>query len=200
MTAGAFDIPIHTKNISTRDFAVRTERSERMDHPQHPQQHQKERQTIQPPMLGAAALLAACATVWFALQESLADGMRLAPCMHFYVSALLPLLLYDHILAPARSKNMWALLAVHAGVMLFAFPFARASVSARLHVLVLGLCLVLAHRQAHRGWRFLLALAAAANSAASVYALAHFPAAAFLYYHVSFALVFAALVLMLYAH
>lgn len=197
MTAGAFDIPIHTKNISTRDFAVRTERPE---HQQHPQQHQKERPTIQPPMLGAAALLAACLTVWFALQESLADGMRVAPCMHFYVSALLPLLLYDHILAPARSKNMWALLAVHAGVMIFAFPFGRAFVSARLHVLVLGLCLVLAHGQAHRGWRFLLALAAAANSAVSVYAHAQHPAAAFLYYHFSFALLFAALVLMLYAH
>jgi len=200
MTAGAFDIPIHTKNISTRDFAVRPE-----NHPQHPQhsQHQKERPahtSMQPPMLGAAALLVAFLTVWFALQEALADGMRVASCMHFYVSALLPLLLYDHILAPARSRNMWALLAVHAGVMLFAFPFARASVSARLHVLVLGLVLCLAHRQAHRGWRFVLALAAAANSAASVYALAHFPAAAFLYYHVSFALLFAALVLMLYAH
>lgn len=198
MTAGAFDIPIHTKNISTRDFAVRPEHQ----HQQHPHQHQKERPAhppMHPPLLGAAALLAAGLTVWFALQESLADGMRVASCIHFYVSALLPLLLYDHILAPARSKNMWALLAVHAGVMLFAYPYGRAVVSARLHVLVLVLGLVLAHRQAHRGWRCLLALAASANSAVSLYALAQNPAAAFLYYHVSFALLFAAVVLMLYA-
>ena len=151
-------------------------------------------------MLDTFAILAACLTVWFALQESLADGVRVASCIHFYVSALLPLLLYDHILAPARSKNVWALLAVHAGVMLFAFPFGREVVSVRLHVLVLVLGLVLAHRQGQRGWQCLLALAASGNSALSVYALAQHPAAAVLYYHVSFALLFAAVVLMLYAH
>ena len=201
MTAGAFDIPIHTKNISTRDFNVRPE------HPAHPA-HQKERpphlshltnRTL-PPMHGAAALLAASLTVWFALQESQTHGIRVAACIHFYVSALLPLLLYDHILAPAHSSNVWTLLVVHAGVVLFAHPDDRAVVSARLHLLVLALCLGLAYRHAHRGWEDLLALVASANSAVSLYVLSQHPESAALYYHASFVLLFAAVVLMLYAH
>lgn len=192
MTAGAFDIPIHTKNISTRDFAVRPE------HGNDPPPGRKERQT-HPTMHGAASLLAACMTVWYALQESLADGMHVASCIHFYVSALLPLLLYDHILAPSHGKNMWALVAVHAGVMLFAYPYDRAFVSIRLHVLVLVLCLVLAYRQTHHGWRYLIALATSGNSVLSLYALAVHPPA-FLYYHISFVLLFSAVVLLLYAH
>jgi len=193
MTAGAFDIPIHTKNISTRDFAVRAEHDAPVGRKERP---------VHPPIYGAAALLVACMTVWYALQETLADGWHVASCIHFYVSALLPMLLYDHILAPSRSKNMWALLAVHVGGMLFAYPHGRAFVSARLHVLVLAVCLVLAYgqAQAHRSWQHALAAAASLNSALSVYAHAQHPAATALYYHVSFMLLFTAVVLMLYAH
>jgi hypothetical protein len=70
MTAGAFDVPIHTKNISTRDFAVRAEQDApvgRRERPPHP------------PLAGAAAVLVACLTVWRALQDAPADGVRAAP-------------------------------------------------------------------------------------------------------------------------
>ena len=95
MTICAFDIPIHTKNISTRDFAVRSE-----------QEVQVHRKQANPPIYGLAALLVCCMTLWYALQETLAEGMHVASCIHFYVSALTPLLLYDHILTPNWHSNL----------------------------------------------------------------------------------------------
>jgi hypothetical protein len=193
MTAGAFDVPIHTKNISTRDFAVRAE---------HDAPAPRRERAVHPPLCGAAALLVACMTVWHALQDSPAHGVRVAACVHFYVSGLVPMLLYDHILAPARSRHMWALLAVHVGVMLFAHPLDRAFVSVRLHLLLLALCVGLAYGQAHarHTWQNALAACASLNSALSVYLLAQHPDAAALYYHGSFMLLFTAVVLLLYAH
>jgi len=194
MTICAFDIPIHTKNISTRDFAVRSEQEVQVCRKQTPHAN--------PPIYGAAALLACCMTVWYALQETLADGMHMASCIHFYVGALTPLLLYDHILTPARSKNMWVLVLVHSANMLFAYPYDREFVSSRLHVLVLGLCAIITYRQAqaHHGWKHALAVSVGLNSAVSLYTHAQHPAASFLYYHVSFVLLFTAVVLMLYTH
>jgi hypothetical protein len=96
----AFDIPIHTKNISTRDFAMRPESDAPVSRKERP-----------PAVHVAAAILASCMTVWYALQQTLADGVHLASCLHFYVAAIVPMLLYDHILAPSRSRNMWVLLA-----------------------------------------------------------------------------------------
>ena len=191
MTICAFDIPIHTKNISTRDFAVRSD-----------QEVQVHRRPANPSMVGPAALLVCCMTLWYALQETLAQGMHVASCIHFYVSALAPLLLYDHILTPSRSKNMWALVVVHVAGMIFAYPYDREFVSARLCVVVLGLCLTLAykHAQAHHDWQDALAASASLNGAVSLYMHAQHPAASFLYYHASFVLLFAALVLLLYAH
>jgi hypothetical protein len=191
MTICAFDIPIHTKNISTRDFAVRSE-----------QEVQVYRKHANPSMCGAAALLVCCMTVWYALQETLADGMHMASCIHFYVSSLTPLLLYDHILTPSRSKHMWALVIVHVASMLFAHPHDREFVSARLYVVALVLCLVITYRQAQaqREWQYVLAASASLNSAVSLYVRAQNPAASFVYYHASFVLLFAALVLLLYAH
>lgn len=191
MTICAFDIPIHTKNISTRDFAVRSD-----------QEVQVHRKQASPPMYGFAALLVCCLTLWYALQQTLAQGMHVASCIHFYVGALTPLLLYDHILTPSRSKHMWALVVVHIANMVFAYPYDREFVSLRLHVVVLGLCLTLAYSyaQAHHAWQDVLAGSASLNSAVSLYMYTQHPAASFLYYHASFVLLFAALVLLLYAH
>ena len=191
MTMCAFDIPIHTKNISTRDFAVRSE-----------QEVQVHRKQANPPIYGLAALLVCCMTLWYALQETLAEGMHVASCIHFYVSALTPLLLYDHILTPSRSKSMWALVLVHIASMIFAYPYDREFLSARLYLVVLALCLVISykHAQAHRDWKYVLAGSASLNSAVSLYMHAQHPAASFLYYHASFVLLFTALVLLLYAH
>ena len=194
MTICAFDIPIHTKNISTRDFAVRSEQEIQVCRKQAPHTH--------PPMYWAAALLVCCMTVWYALQETLADGMHLASCIHFYVSALTPLLLYDHILAPSRSRNMWALVVVHVASMIFAYPYEREFLSSRLYVVVLVLCLFLAYSQAqpHYSWQHVLAVSASVNGAVSLYMHAQHPAVSFSYYHLSFVLLCVALVLMLYAH
>ena len=191
MTICAFDIPIHTKNISTRDFAVRSE-----------QEVQVHRKQANPPMYGLAALLVCCMTVWYALQQSLADGMHIASCIHFYVSAITPLLLYDHILAPARSKDVWALVAVHIANMLFAYPYNREFLSSRLHVLVLVICLTITYKQTQpqHGWQHMLGAFASINSAVSLYMHVQHPAASFLYYHISFVLLFTALVLVLYTH
>ena len=72
-------------------------------------------------MHACAVLLASSMTVWYALQQSFTVGMHLAPCIQFYVAAVVPLLLYEHILAPSRSKNMWVLLVLHVGSMLLFF-------------------------------------------------------------------------------
>ena len=153
-------------------------------------------------MCGAAVLLVCCMTVWYALQETLADGMHAASCMHFYVSALTPLLLYDHILAPARSRNMWALVVVHIASMIFAYPYDRQFLSSRLYAVVLVLCLYITyeHVQPHYNWQHVLSLSASVNGVVSLYVHAQHPAASFSYYHLSFVLLFTALVLMLYAH
>lgn len=191
MTICAFDIPIHTKNISTRDFAVRSE-----------QELHVCRKQANPSMCWAAALLVCCMTVVYALQETLTDGMHIASCIHFYVSALTPLLLYDHILTPSRSKNVWTLVVVHISNMLFAYPYDREFLSSRLYVVVLVLCLILVYRQAQapHDWHYVLAVSASLNSAVSLYTHAQNPPASFVYYHASFVLLFAAVVLMLYAH
>ena len=189
MTMCAFDIPIHTKNISTRDFALRPESDVQVNRKERP-----------PAVHVAAAILAACMTVSYALQQSLAAGVHLASCMQFYVAALVPMLLYDHILAPSRSKHVWSLLVLHVGSMLFAYPYDRDSVSVRLHALVLVLGLAVVYRQwllpQHAHW---LPLAAVCNSAVSLAMHAHSPAASLLYYNVSFALLVAALVALVYA-
>ena len=186
----AFDIPIHTKNISTRDFAVRPETDAQV--------HRKERP---PAMHVCAALFASSLTVWYALQLSLTVGMHLASCIEFYVAAVVPLLLYDHILAPSRSKNMWALLVLHVGSMLLAYPYDHDLVSLRLHALVLLVSLTLQYQQwppAHN-YTNLLAVAAILNSAASMLMHAEHPQDSSLHYHVSFVLLFASVVVMLYA-
>ena len=191
MTMSAFDIPIHNKNISTRDFA-------RPELPKDAPVHRKDRQRAMP---AAAALLASSMTVWFALQETLGDGAHAASCIHFYVAAVLPMLLYDHILTPSRSKNVWALLAMHVGTMLFAYPYDRAFVSFRLHVLVLAVSLLVVYTHGPGGRQLQLGLAAAAslNSLVSLGMYAQDPVAALSYYHLSFVLLFAAVLAMLYA-
>lgn len=189
MTMCAFDIPIHTKNISTRDFAMRPESDVQVNRKERP-----------PAIHVAAAILASCMTVSYALQQSLASGVQLASCIQFYVSALVPMLLYDHILAPSRSKNVWALLVLHAGGMLFAYPYDREFVSFRLHALVLVLATAVLYRQWPQSTNshYVLALALACNSAISLVTYAQNPPASFLYYHVSFVLLVAALLGMVY--
>lgn len=185
----AFDIPIHTKNISTRDFALRPESDMQVNRKERP-----------PAMHVVAAVLASCMTVWFALQQSLVDGVHLAACMQFYVSTVTPMLLYDHVLAPSRSRNVWVLLVLHIGCMLFAYPYDREFVSLRLHALVLVLGLALVYRQSpqpHHA-QYLLPLAAICNGTVSLVMHVQHPGASFLYYHASFALLVAALIVVVY--
>jgi hypothetical protein len=190
MTMSAFDIPIHNKNISTRDFA-------RPELPKDAPVHRKERHHATPV---AAVLLASSMTVWYALHEALTVGLHAASCIHFFAAALLPMLLYDHILAPSRSRNVWALLAMHVGSMLFAYPYHGAFVSLRLHVLVLAIALFVVYAQVPT--RHLLqhtvGVLASVNSLVSVCMYAHNPAAAPSYCNLSFVLLFAAVVVMLY--
>lgn len=189
----AFDIPIHTKNISTRDFAMRVESD-----PPPEKVSRKERHA---PIHVTAALVASCMTVWYALQKTLTDDMHLASCIHFYVAAVVPMLLYDHILTPSRSKNMWVLLVLHVGGMLFAYPYDREYVSFRLHALLLGLALVGVYKQelpVHSS-QYLLAVGSSANSAVSLCIYTQYAEASSLYYHASFVLLFVATVLILYA-
>lgn len=184
----AFDIPIHTKNISTRDFAVRPESDVQVNRKERP-----------PAIHVAAAIIASCMTVVYALEQSLTDRVHLATCIQFYVSALVPMLLYDHILAPLRSKNVWALLVLHVGCMLFAYPYDREFVSFRLHALVLVVGASVLYRQCPQPHsHYVLALALICNSAISLVTHAQNPAASFLYYHVSFVLLVAALIGMVY--
>lgn len=189
----AFDIPIHTKNISTRDFAMRAEIEPPLEKICRKERHA--------PIHVTAALVASCMTVWYALQGTLTDGMHLASCIHFYVAAVVPMLLYDHILTPSRSKNMWVLLVLHVGGMLFAYPYDRDYISLRFHVLLLGLALVCIykHGPAVHSSQYLLAIGSSANSAVSLCIYAQYAEASFLYYHASFVLLFVAVVLMLYA-
>jgi hypothetical protein len=186
----AFDIPIHTKNISTRDFAVRHDSDA-------PVSCKKER----PHAAHVAwAALVSTLTLSFVLRQALRGELHVAACIEFYVAVLLPLVLYDHILCPSRSSHMWALLVVHVGVMLFGYAPDADFLPARLHVLVLAVCVLLLYRQAHAHQRLLyvVAVAASVNSAVSLCLQARLASSTFAYYHASFVLLFGSVLSMLY--
>jgi hypothetical protein len=185
----AFDIPIHTKNISTRDFALR--------HDADAPVVKKER----PQVLHVAwPALVSTLSLCFALRQALRGRLHLAACVEFYVAALLPIVLYDHILRPARSSNMWAPVAVHVGVMLFGFAPDADVVSLRLHALALGVCALVLYRQAHahHKLRYVVAVAASANSAVSLCVHTLHASGAFVYYHVSFVVLLGSMLSLLY--
>ena len=185
----AFDIPIHTKNISTRDFAVRHEADAPVS--------KKERAPVSHVAWPA---LVSTLTLCFALRQALRGKLHLASCIEFYIAALLPIVLYDHILRPSRSSHMWALLVVHVGVMLFGYAPDADFVSLRLHALVLAVCVLILYRQAHAHSKlhFVVAVAASVNSAVSLCVHTLHASGAFLYYHASFVLLFASMLCMLY--
>jgi len=187
----AFDIPIHTKNISTRDFAVRQDADAPVS--------KKERPPSQTSHVAWAALLSAL-TVGFALRQALRGQLHLASIIEFYIAALLPLVLYDHILRPSRSAHMWAFLVVHVGFMLFGYAPDTEVVSPRLHVLVLGVCAALLYRQAqaHHRLQYVVAVAASFNSACSICVHTLDASGSFVYYHASFVWLFCALLSLLY--
>jgi hypothetical protein len=193
-TMSAFDIPIHTKTISTRDFAVRHEaeapaaRKERA-----PGAHVAWLHLAWPALVSTL-------TLCFALRQALRGRLHLASCIEFYVAALLPIVLYDHIRRPSRSSNMWAAVVVHVGVMLFGYAPDTEDVSARLHALVLGVCVLILYRQAqaHHKLAYILAVAASVNSAVSLGVHALHASSAFAYYHVSFVVLFGTVLSTLY--
>jgi hypothetical protein len=187
----AFDIPIHTKNISTRDFALR--------HDADAPAPKKERPPPQASHVAWLALLSVL-TLCFALRQALRGQLYLASLIEFYVAALPPVVLYDHILRPSRSAHMWAPLAVHVGCMLFGYAPDAEVVSARLHALVLGVCALVLYRQAHAQQRapFVVAVAASANSAVSLGLHALDASGSFVYYHASFVLLVGAMLALLY--
>jgi hypothetical protein len=118
------------------------------------------------------------------------------------VACLAPTLLYEHIATPSKGKHMWILLVVHIGNMLFGYPYDRAFLSFRLHVLVLALCVfvLLKHRQVLVKWQYVLATSACLYSACSVLMFAQAPEKSASHYHVSFMVLFTALVFLLYAY
>jgi hypothetical protein len=187
----AFDTPIHTKNISTRDFAVR--------HDAEAPASKKERASLQTSHVAWAALLSTL-TIGFALRQALRGQLHLASCIEFYIAGLLPVVLYDHILHPARSAHMWALLVVHVGFMLFGYAPDTEVVSPRLHALVLGVCVLLLYRQAHAHHRlqYVVAVAAGVNSVLSLCLHALHGSSTFVYYHVSFVVLFGCMLSLLY--
>ena len=190
-TMSPFDTPIHTKNISTRDFATS------LRHDTDAPVCKKERpQTSHV----AWAVLVSTLTLSFAVRQALRGSMHLAACIEFYIAALVPVVLYDHILRPARSSHTWALLVVHVGLMLFGYAPDADFLSVHLHVLLLFVCVFMLHRQAQAQHRlpYIVAVAASVNSAVSLALQARHASGTFVYYHVSFALLFSAILAMMY--
>ena len=190
----AFDIPIHTKNISTLDFAVRHDADAPVPKKERPQPSHVVWLHLAWPALVSTL------TLCFALRQQLRGTVHLASCIEFSIAALLPIVLYDHILRPSRSSHMWAAVVVHVGVMLFAYAPDTEDVSPRLHALVLGVAVLVLYRQApaHARLQYVVAVAASVNSAVSL-ALHTQPASStFLYYHVSFVVLFGSMLSMLY--
>jgi len=185
----AFDIPIHTKNISTRDFAVRHDTDA-------PVSCKKER----PPLHVAWPALVSTLTLCFALRQALRGKLHLASCIEFYLAALLPVVLYDHVLRPSRSANMWAVLVVHVGVMLFGYAPDADFVSARLTALVLGVCALVLNRQAraHHKLPYVLAVAASVNGAVALSLHTLHASSTSVYYHASFVVLVGSLLSLLY--
>jgi hypothetical protein len=125
-----FDAPMHGKHINIRDFSS----SSKYAHSIHEQDtavddcqggvHQKSRLWAVLSVFGASAM-----TLVYGQSVDASDWGPEAGLMHFFLAAFLPLRIYGRLSFPDKTHVVWPSLALHATVMLCAYPYERERVS-----------------------------------------------------------------------
>jgi hypothetical protein len=127
MSMNVFDVALHGKNISLRDFSGKVEArdSAGADAPN--------RAAVPRPGSTAHAMLCAAAmTLAYGVQRAAPDWDPLAGYVHFFLAAYLPMHVYARLTCGAKQAAVWPAVALHASVMLFAYPYDRAEISGGL--------------------------------------------------------------------
>ena len=124
MSMNVFDVALHGKNISLRDFTGKVEaRGDGAADAPH------RAAAVQRPAATAHAMLCAAAlTLAYGMQRAAQDWDPLAGYVHFFLAAYLPLHVYARLTCGAKQVAVWPAVALHASVMLFAYPYDRADI------------------------------------------------------------------------
>ena len=134
MSMNVFDVALHGKNISLRDFSGRVDSrgdGAGADAPHRASGMSKLSSTVNS-MLCAFAM-----TLIYSVQRTATDWDPVAPCVHFFLAAYLPLHVYARLTCGAKQLAVWPAVVLHASVMLFAYPYDRAGVSIRVFFVLL---------------------------------------------------------------
>ena len=129
MSMNVFDVTLHGKNISLRDFSGRVDSrgdGAGADTPHRAPGMSKLSSTVNS-MLCAFAM-----TLIYSVQRTATDWDPVAPCVHFFLTAYLPLHVYARLTCGAKQLAVWPAVVLHASVMVFAYPYDRAEISSGL--------------------------------------------------------------------
>lgn len=124
----AFDAPMHGKQMNLREFSSKYDH----DHDAQPEAGADDRGGSRRRNL-LWRLFPACSasamTSVYALRREATDWGPEAALLHFFLATFLPLRVYARLCSPDRTRAVWPGLALHASVMLFAYPYDTAAVS-----------------------------------------------------------------------
>jgi hypothetical protein len=129
MSMNVFDVTLHGKNISLRDFSAKAEsrgESTGADAPYRGAGVFRMNPTVN------GLLVAFAMTLIYAMQHPATDWSPLAGYVHFFLASYLPLHVYGRLTCSVKQFAVWPAVALHASVMLFAYPYDRAEISSRL--------------------------------------------------------------------
>jgi hypothetical protein len=117
----AFDVPLHGKHISLREFSSKYDHDtnrpeEATDDCQGSTSHWTLRRLF--PVCGASAM-----TFVYALRRETTDWGPQAALLQFFLSVFLTLRIYARLYVAEKAHAVWPSLALYATVMLFAYPY-----------------------------------------------------------------------------
>jgi len=152
----AFDAPMHGKQMNLREFSSKYE-----PRPVEPEADECDAGTCSPTVFARLFPVSAAGamTVVYALRREANDWGPEASLLHFFLAVFLPLRMYVCLAFADKTQPAWVCLALHATVMLFAYPYDVAQVS------VVVFCAVLLAAGFHAS-RCLRTRSLAANAAA----------------------------------
>ena len=129
MSMNVFDVALHGKNISLRDFSGKVE--SRGDSAGTDAAH-RGANVLRPGPTVHGMLCAFAMTLLYGMQRTPPDWDPLAGYVHFFLAAYLPMHVYARLTCGAKQLAVWPAVALHASVMVFAYPYDRAEISSGL--------------------------------------------------------------------
>ena len=122
----AFDAPMHGKQMNLREFSSKYE-----PRPVEADADECEAGTCSPTVFARVfpVCTAGAMTMVYALRREATDWGPEAALIHFFLAVFLPLRMYVCLSFADKTQPAWLCLALHATVMLFAYPYDVARVS-----------------------------------------------------------------------